>query len=357
MRWGNAMPVTTKQEQHSNTVTNDSFAKQLGSMLGGMSTQKKNQHTKIARRIQPGQVSVEEVIQQANDGISLAQIIDVTMQQAGDMLAQLYYRIEAASQDSATNYVQLNKAICAQMTELSNLFAGVTFQQQNIFQSPTSHRIPTGINKDDRITLQIPNTSLNQLGTKTWQLIDGPILPICHNNQLSFAYNNLTLEPGQRVRLMLGEADVLQECLGDLHTTMQTVADLINQAELDWLHQAMIENGSIGLMAQGVDKAKLSIEAPAVSVEDSLAMLQVPAQEHAQQALQVIIGAINILADYRDIAISVSNELFQAVNGLMTMPKSDEINVPLADALVKDVQNMFAQQPTKSVMAQANLED
>ena len=348
------MPVTTKQQQTAQI--DDSFAQQLETMLGGVGSTREKPSSKYEREIKPGQVSVDEVIQQANDGISLAQIIDVTMQKAGDLLAELYYQIEAAGQDTVTNYLDLNNTIRLQMDALSRLFAGVTFQQQAIFQASQSYRIPTGTNKDDNITLQIPNTSLNQLGAKSWQLTDGPVLPVRQGNKPSFRYNNLKLQQGQRVRLMLGEADVLQECLDDINATMQTVADLINQAELDWLNQTIIENGNISLQAIGVDKAQLSIESPAVALQDSLAMMQVQTQAHAEKAMQVIIGAINMLADYRDIAVSVSNELFQAVNNLMAMPKSDDINAPLAEAMVKDVQKMFEQQPTKSVIAQANID-
>ena len=351
------MSVTTKQDQQLESQVDDAFAKQLESMLESVSATRGKHLEPVEPAVLPSQVSIDEVVQRANDGISLAQIVDVTMQEAGELLAQLYYQIEAASQTTDTNYVDLNNNIRSQIEAVDSLFAGKTFQQQAIFRSPASHRFPTGLNTQDEITLQIPNTALNQLGAKSWQLCDGPVLPIRQHNNLSFRFTNLKLQQGQRVRLLLGEADVLEECLFDLNVTMQTVADLINQAELDWLNQAIIQNGIISVYAPDLEQANLSIEAPAVAIEDSLAMLQVQTQAHTQKALQVIVGAINTLADYRDIAVSVANQLYQSVNELMAMPKGNELNAPLADAMVKDVQNMFTQQPARSMVAQANIKD
>jgi exonuclease VII small subunit len=351
------MPVTTKQTQQTATPVDDGFAKQLESMLGSVGMSKEKQPQCVERRVEQGQVSVDEVMQQANDGISLAQIVDMTLQQAGDLLAQLYYRIESASQDAGTNYVDLNNRIREQMAALDDLFASVTFQQQAVFQQPGHRHFPTGVKQGEQLTLQIPNTSLSQLGAKSWQMVDGPVLPIRQQQQLSYRFNNLRLQTGQRVRLMVGEADVLQECLHDLNSTMQTVADLINQVDLDWLNDAIVEQGVLNINATGVEQSQLTIEAPAVAVEDSLATLQVASQEHTQASMQVIIGAINMLADYRDVAVFVASELHQAMNNLMAMPRGEEINAPLAEAMVKDVQKMFAQQPVKSVLAQANLED
>lgn len=348
------MPVTTKQQvQHADSQIDEGFAKQLESMLGGIATTRKP----VEKQVVQGSVSIDEVMQQANDGISLAQIVDMTLQQAGDLLAQLYYQIEAAGKDATTNYVELNNAIREQMAALDDLFAGVTFQQQPIFQQPGARQFPTGINLDEKLTLQIPNTSLNKLGAKSWQTVDGPVLPTHQQNQLSYRFSNLCLEEGQRVRLMVGEADVLQECLHDLHSTMQTVADLINQVELDWLNNAIVEHGTLSITAIGVEQSQLTIEAPAVAVDDSLAALQVKSQEQTQAAMQVIIGAINMLADYRDVAVSVASELHQAMNNLMAMPRSEELNSPLAVAMVKDVQKMFEQQPAQSILAQSNIED
>lgn len=347
------MPVTTKQVQQADKQVDAGFAKQLESMLGGIATTEKP----VEKQVIQGHVSVDEVMQQANDGISLAQIVDMTLQQAGDLLAQLYYQIEAAGQEATTNYVELNNTIREQMAALDDLFAGVTFQQQAIFQQPGSRQFPTGVNQDEQLTLQIPNTSLNQLGAKSWQMVDGPVLPTRQQNQLSYRFSNLRLQTGQRVRLMVGEADVLQECLHDLHSTMQTMADLINQAELDWLNNAIAEQGTLSINAISDEQSQLTIEAPAVAVDDSLATLQVKSQEQTLAAMQVIIGAINMLADYRDVAVSVAGELHQAMNNLMAMPRGDELNAPLAEAMVKDVQKMFEQQPAKSVMAQSNIED
>ena len=350
------MPVTTKQTQQVATPVDDVFAKQLETMLGSVGMSQEKQPQGIERRVEQGQVSVDEVMQQANDGISLAQIVDMTMQQAGDLLAQLYYQIEAASQDASTNYVDLNNRIREQMAALDDLFASVTFQQQAVFQQPGHRDFPTGLKQGEQLTLQIPNTSLSQLGAKSWQMVDGPVLPIRQQQQLSYRFNNLRLQAGQRVRLMVGEADVLQECLHDLNSTMQTVADLINQAELDWLNNAVVEQGVLSINATGIEQSQLTIEAPSVAVEDSLATLEVSSQEHTQTAMQVIIGAINMLADYRDVAVSVACELHQAINNLMAMPRDDEMTEPLAEAMVKDVQKMFEQQPAQSLVAQANVE-
>ena len=350
------MPVTTKQVQQTITQVDDAFAKQLEAMLGGVGAASSKQPAKVERQLQQGQVSVDEVMQQANDGISLAQIVDMTLQLAGDLLAQLYYQIETAGQDANTNYVDLNNQIREQITALDDLFAGVTFQQQAIFQHPTTRQFPTGIHQDDVLTLQVPNTSLSQLGLKSWQMVDGPVLPTRQNNQLSYRFNNLRLQAGQRVRLMVGEADVLQECLHDLTSTMQTVADLINQAELDWLNHAIVEQGTLTVNATGVDQTQLTIEAPAVAAEDSLAALSVTTEEHTQTAMQVIIGAINMLADYRDVAVSVASDLHQAMNNLMALPRGDELTAPVAEAMVKDVQKMFEQQPAQSIRAQSSIE-
>lgn len=347
------MPVTTKQVQQTDTQVDEGFAKQLESMLGGIAAMREP----VEKQVIQGNVSVDEIMQQANDGISLAQIVDMTLQQAGELLAQLYYQIEAASQDATTNYVDLNNVIREQVAALDDLFAAVTFQQQPIFQVPGERQFPTGINSGEQLILQIPNTALNQLGTKSWQLVDGPVLPVRQDNQLSYRFNNLRLQTGQRVRLTVGEADVLQECLHDLNNTMQTVADLINQAELDWLNNAIVEKATLFINATGIGHSQLTIEAPAVAVEDSLAILQVKSREQTQAAMQVIIGAINMLADYRDIAVSVASDLHQAMNNLMVLPRGDELNAPLAKAMVKDVQKMFEQQPAQSVIAQANVED
>lgn len=346
------MPVTTKQLGQEQVHNEDAFAKQLDAMLGSLGGDR-SEPIRSERAVTPDRVTVDEVLTQANDGISLAQIIDITMQQAGDQLANLYYQIESASQSTITNYVDLNNSVRQSIDQLADMLAQVQFQEQAIFQAPTSRRVPTGVKTDEFVTLQIPNTALNQLGASSWQLRDGPIMPTRHDSNLAFRFNSLRLQTGQRVRLMLGEADVLQECMGGLQDTMQQVADIINQAELDWLNNAIINGSELTVTANGIAQACLQTEQQGVAVEDSLATLQVTNAEHAKQAMQVIIGAINMLADYRDVAVSVANDLHTAMNDLMNAPALQQ---PLAQAMVHDVQKMFEQQPVQAVVAQANTE-
>jgi hypothetical protein len=106
----------------------------------------------------------------------LAQIIDATLQQAGEQLAQVYYTIDSAMQNSQTNFVELNNLARQQLDQIAELFAKTSFQDQAVFQMsgqiPNSRKIPTGVNADQYLTLQIPNTAMNQLGSTSWQLTE-----------------------------------------------------------------------------------------------------------------------------------------------------------------------------------------
>ena len=270
------MPVTT-QTTHSlnHTKLDDSFAKQLESMLGGVSASRLSKKTILERRVESGHVSLDEVLPQANDGISLAQIIDATLQQAGEQLAQVYYTIDSAMQNSQTNFVELNNLARQQLDQVADLFANTRFQDQAVFQSSGTasnfRKVPTGLCEDEYLTLQIPNTAMNQLGNSSWQLTDGPVMPSRLGDQFVFNCNNLRLQQGQRIHLILGDADILEECIVDVETTLLTISDLINQAELEWLNQADVSNNSFYVSAKGVEQSRLVVESQSVAVEDSLA--------------------------------------------------------------------------------------
>lgn len=352
------MPVTT-QTTHSlnHTKRDDSFAKQLESMLGGVSASRVTKQTVVEREVKPGQVSLDEVLPQANDGISLAQIIDATLQQAGEQLAQVYYTIESAAQNSHTNFVELNNLARQQLDEVAELFAKTSFQGQAVFQSTNpianARKIPTGLNQDDYLTLQIPNTAMNQLGSHSWQLTDGPVMSSRLGDKLVFNCNSLRLEQGQRIHLTLGDADILEECAIDVQTTLQVISDLINAAELEWLNQAAVAHEQFSVVSTTVESGSLTVESQGVAVNDSLAALQVKDSDSAQKAMNSIVGAINMLADYRDVAVSVANDLHGAVNNLLNAPlqqvQAQDMNAPLAKAMVKDVQKMFEQQGVRSL--------
>ena len=360
------MPVSTQSNQAINTTKlDDGFAKQLETMLGGVSAGRLTQASIIERDVQPGLVSLAEVLPQANDGISLAQIIDVTLQQAAEQLAQAYYSLEGAMQNPQANFVAMNNLARQQLDKVADLFAQTCFQGQAVFQSSqqwqSTREIPTGVEKDDYITLQIPNTAMNQLGGASWQLTDGPIMPSRLGDKLVFNCNNLRLQQGQRIHLMLGDADILEECSVDLQTTLQTIAELINQAQLDWLNQAVVANNQLSVTTIGVEQSRLGVETQSVAVDDSLAALEVKDSHSAQQAMHNVVGAINMLADYRDVVVTVANDLHSAVNNLLNAPlqqvQAQDMNAPLAGAMVKDVQKMFEQQSAVAMMAQANIED
>lgn len=355
------MPVTT-QTTHSlnHAKLDDRFTKQLESMLGGVSASRVTKQTVVEREVQAGQVSLDEVLPQANDGISLAQVIDATLQQAGEQLAQVYYTIESAAQNSHTNFIELNNLARQQLDEVAELFAKTSFQDQAVFQSTNpianARKIPTGLNQDDYLTLQIPNTAMNQLGSNSWQLADGPVMPSRLGDKLVFNCNNLRLQQGQRIHLTLGDADILEECVIDVKTTLQVISDLINEAELEWLNQATVTHEQFSVVSRTVENGSLIVESQAVAVNDSLAALQVNDSDSAQKAMNSIVGAINMLADYREITVSVANDLHSAVNDLLNAPlqQAQDMNAPLASAMVKDVQKMFEQCPAQAVVAQAN---
>lgn len=347
------MPVTTKtQTQVDAAPLDQGFAQQLTSMLDVVTPAKQQQRVVAAESMK-----VDDILLQANDGISLAQIIDASMQEAGQMLAHMYYQLEAASQQIDVNLVEVNNQLRGQIDNLARFFDQVTFKQQPIFKQAKEITIPKGVVQDDCLTLSIPNTNLNQLGLPSWQLIDGPVLPQRHGDILSFQFDRLQLHTSERISLALGDANILEECVDNIHTTMEIVADLINQAELDWLNQAIVHQGQFQVYAPNIHTANLFIEQQSVAMEDSIANLQVNSQAHFQQAMQTTISAINQLADYRDVATSIANELHDAVYELMSKPIDNGMSKPLAEAMAKDVQNMFAQQPAQSIQAQANLED
>lgn len=347
------MPVTTKTQIQVDAAPIDQvFAQQLASMLDVV-TQAKQKHRAVAGEA----MKVDDILLQANDGISLAQIIDASMQDAGQMLAHMYYQLEAASRQTYVNLVEVNNQLRGQIDNLARFFDQVTFKQQAIFKQPKEIFIPKGVEQGDCLTLSIPNTNLNQLGLPSWQLVDGPVLPQRHGDILSFQFDRLQLRTSERISLTLGDANILEECVDNIHTTMGIVADLINQAELDWLNQAVVHQGQLQVYAPDILTTNLFIEQQSVAIEDSVASLQVNNQSHFQQAMQTIISAINQLADYRDVATSIANELHDAVYELMSKPVDSAMSKPLAEAMAKDVQNMFAHQPAQSVQAQANLED
>ena len=360
------MPVTTQSIASLNkTKLDDGFAKQLESMLGGVSAARLNKKTQIERQLEPGQVSLDEVLSQANDGISLAQIIDATLQQAGEQLAQVYYTIDSAMQNFQTNFVELNNLARQQLDQIAELFAKTSFQGQAVFQMsgqiPNSRKIPTGVNANQYLTLQIPNTAMNQLGSTSWQLTDGPVMPSRLGDKLVFNCNNLRLQQGQRIHLTVGAADILEECMVDLHTSLQTISELINQAQLDWLNQAVVSSNQLSVTVIGVEQSRLVVESQSVAVDDSLAALEVKDSHSAQQAMNSIVGAINMLADYRDVVVAVANDLHGAVNNLLNAPLQQvqalDMSATLAGAMVKDVQKMFEQQSAAAMLAQANIED
>lgn len=347
------MPVTTKTQTQVDVAPIDQgFAQQLASMLDVVTPAKQQQ-----RFVAAESMKVDDILLQANDGISLAQIIDVSMQEAGQMLAHMYYQLEAASQQSEANLVEVNNQLRQQIDNLALFFDQVMFKQQAIFKQPKDITIPKGVEQGDCLTLSIPNTNLNQLGLPSWQLIDGPVLPQRHGDILSFQFDRLRLHTGERISLTLGDANILEECVDNIHSTMEIVAELINQAELDWLNQALVHQGHFQVYGPNIHTANLFIEQQRVAIEDSVANLQVNNQIHFQQAMQTIIGAINQLADYRDVATSIANDLHDAVYELMSKPIDSAMSKPLAEAMAKDVQNMFAQQPAQSIQSQANLED
>ena len=360
------MSVTTQSSQAINTTKLDEgFAKQLESMLGGVSAGRLTPASIIERDVQPGLVSLAEVLPQANDGISLAQIIDVTLQQAAEQLAQAYYSLEGAMQGPQTSFVEMHNLARQQLDKVADLFAQTCFQGQAVFHSSqqwqSTRKVPTGVDADDYITLQIPNTAMNQLGGASWQLTDGPIMPRRLGDKLVFNCNNLRLQQGQRIHLTVGDADILEECIVDVNTTLETISTLINQAQLDWLNQAVVADNHLSVTAIGVEQSRLVVESQSVAVEDSLAALEVKDGHSAQQAMNSIIGAINMLADYRDIAVSVANDLHSAINNLLNAPlhqvQAQDMTAPLAGAMVKDVQKMFEQQSAVAMLAQANIED
>lgn len=125
-----------------------------------------------------------------------------------------------------------------------------------------------------------------------------------------FNCNNLRLQQGQRVHLSVGDADIIEECIVDVHTTLQTIADLIHQAELDWLNQATVFDNQLSIHAKGIGQSCMVIESQSVAKDDSLAALQVSDSQSAQQVMNSLIGAINMLADYlyRDEAVSVAQD-------------------------------------------------
>jgi hypothetical protein len=186
-------------------------------------------------------------------------------------------------------------------------------------------------------------------------------MPSRLGDKLVFNCNSLRLQQGQRIHLTVGAADILEECMVDLHITLQTIANLINKAELEWLNQADVSDNSFSFSAQGVVQSRLVVESQSVAVEDSLAALQVNDSKSAQQAMNSIVGAINMLADYRDVVVTVANDLHSAVNNLLNAPlqqvQAQDMNAPLAGAMVKDVQKMFEQLGAAAMLAQANIED
>lgn len=358
------MTLQTKEQQLASTqvavTPSDShmdqgFANKLEGMLAGLAP------TKAAAQVKPveqGSVTLDEVMVQANDGIALAQTIEACILDCSQILLQMFNHIQQGIDQSALEQAVFSNDLLYLKEQLQQRVDDTRFNGTPVFQKLPAMHVATSLTDNEKLTLHIPKLNSHEIGIPTWQAKAGVHTPRRAESSVQYRFNETLIEENDRIRLVIEGHDLVQEYMHDMATTLQVVASLINNAQLQSISSARADNSELTMNLAASNTAytgQLFVESQSVASEHSVAAIYVTDENAALDAMQVISGAMNMYADYRDQVNMVAEQIHGAVESLMSAPIEGhymaDMEMPLAQAVAKDVGKMIEQNGVQGMLA------
>ena len=283
---------------------------------------------------------LNQAIRNANDGISLAQTAESSLDSHSGILQRMRVLAVQAANDtySSTDRKTLNNEIVQLKEEFNRSVGQATFNGQKILDGSNSQfTFQVGHTSADTVTIDVTNMSGTQIGPQTWSasvgvttltttlevtgVTSGTIIP----EQESYDLSSATLSVTNRISLTVGSNTYIQDFTTDQASTLSALGALVVNGEAGYTSKAVVD-GKLTFTgaADGtaMASATMAVETGAVTAANSVQDVLVTDSTSAKHALTVVDNALEMMADFRSRMGAASNRMFHTVDNLMNVSEN-----------------------------------